>query len=94
VLQKIHGIQESLHYIGLPAQNKHKVFVDSSKEALAFNPSSYFETPKVSELCRLIQKRSHHHQGKVECMFILWLFACGSTVAYAIAVGVCKADHG
>jgi hypothetical protein len=45
--QKVEGLQESLHYIGLPAQNKHKVFVDSSKEAKAFDPSQYFDTPKV-----------------------------------------------
>eukprot|EP00200_Dunaliella_tertiolecta_P001595 CAMPEP_0202353388 /NCGR_PEP_ID=MMETSP1126-20121109/9171_1 /ASSEMBLY_ACC=CAM_ASM_000457 /TAXON_ID=3047 /ORGANISM="Dunaliella tertiolecta, Strain CCMP1320" /LENGTH=258 /DNA_ID=CAMNT_0048945731 /DNA_START=68 /DNA_END=841 /DNA_ORIENTATION=+ len=44
--EKVEAIQESLHYVGLPAQNKHKVFVDSAKEARTFDPSQYFETPK------------------------------------------------
>ncbi|KAF5843453.1 Utp11 protein-domain-containing protein [Dunaliella salina] len=47
--EKVEAIQESLHYLGLPAQNKHKVFVDSSKEALTFDPSQYFGTPKAEQ---------------------------------------------
>lgn len=46
-LQKVEGMQQSLHYIGLPPQNKHKVFVESSKQAREFDPAQYFDTPKV-----------------------------------------------
>lgn len=45
-LQKAARLKESLHFIGLRPQNKHTVFVDSAKEAAAFKPAKFFDTPK------------------------------------------------
>ena len=38
-------LQESLHLIGVPAQNRHTVFVEDEKEAAAFDPAAHFDTP-------------------------------------------------
>ncbi|KAK9809901.1 hypothetical protein WJX72_001314 [[Myrmecia] bisecta] len=43
--KKIERLKASLHYIGVPAQNKHIVFVDSDREARKFNPEKHFDTP-------------------------------------------------
>lgn len=45
VSQKAERLKESLHFIGLGAQNKHTVFVDSAKEAAHFKPAKFFDTP-------------------------------------------------
>jgi U3 small nucleolar RNA-associated protein 11 len=44
-LQKAERLKQSLHFIGLAPQNKHTVFVDSAKEAAAFKPAKFFDTP-------------------------------------------------
>lgn len=42
---KVERLKSSLHFIGLPPQNKHTVFVDSATEAAAFRPAKFFDTP-------------------------------------------------
>eukprot|EP00197_Chlamydomonas_leiostraca_P003099 CAMPEP_0202869552 /NCGR_PEP_ID=MMETSP1391-20130828/12519_1 /ASSEMBLY_ACC=CAM_ASM_000867 /TAXON_ID=1034604 /ORGANISM="Chlamydomonas leiostraca, Strain SAG 11-49" /LENGTH=251 /DNA_ID=CAMNT_0049549887 /DNA_START=127 /DNA_END=879 /DNA_ORIENTATION=+ len=44
--EKVDALRESLHFIGAPATNRHVVFVDEAKEAKAFDPAAYFNTPK------------------------------------------------
>lgn len=44
-LQKAERLKQSLHFIGLAPQNKHTVFVGSAKEAAAFKPAKFFDTP-------------------------------------------------
>jgi hypothetical protein len=46
-LQKVGKLKRDLHFIGMPAANKHTVFVDSAQQAASFSAAEYFETPKV-----------------------------------------------
>ncbi len=44
-MQRLDRLQESLHFIGVPAQNRHTVFVDSSSAARSFSAEAHFDTP-------------------------------------------------
>lgn len=44
-VQRLDRLQESLHFIGVPAQNRHTVFVDSSSAAQSFSAEAHFDTP-------------------------------------------------
>ncbi|GMH33398.1 hypothetical protein BSKO_01232 [Bryopsis sp. KO-2023] len=44
--KKLDKLSAQLHFIGVPASNKHIVFADSVKEAKKFSPSEYFDTPE------------------------------------------------
>lgn len=45
-LQAVEKLQAQLHFLGVPASNKHTVFVDSEADVQSFSPESYFDTPK------------------------------------------------
>jgi len=38
-------MKESLHFIGVPPQNTHTVFVDSEKELRKFKEEKFFDVP-------------------------------------------------
>lgn len=44
-IQRIEKLGAELHFLGVPAENKHIVFADSLAEAKQFSPTEYFGTP-------------------------------------------------
>lgn len=44
-LKKVEKMQANLHFLGVPTQNKHTVFVEDTVELNNFDPSTHFDTP-------------------------------------------------
>ncbi|CAD7695565.1 unnamed protein product [Ostreobium quekettii] len=41
----VEKLQSQLHFLGVPAKNRHTVFVDDEEAARRFSPEEYFDTP-------------------------------------------------